>query len=69
MLLLLGRKRVRLGRELPCGKLYRLAEAEILEDENTELPHDGRVAELTSLFRQVFERHGTLDPDLANLLE
>src|SRR6516165_4306322 len=31
--LLLGCKRVRLGRELPVGKLYRIAQVEILEDE------------------------------------
>jgi Lon protease-like protein len=67
--LLLGRKRVRLGQEIPSGKLYRMAEAEILEDENTGLPQEGPIAEITALFREVFERHGSLDPDLSSLLE
>jgi len=67
--LLLGRKRVRLGREIPVDKLYRLAEAEILEDENTELPQERCVQELTRLVRQVFERQETLDPDMSTLLE
>jgi uncharacterized protein len=67
--LLLGRKRVRLGREIPSDKLYRLAAAEILEDENTELPQEPRRAEIAALFRRVSEQHGTLDPDLKSLLE
>ncbi len=66
--LLLGRKRVRLGRELPTKKLYRLAEAEILDDENEDQPSDDHVRAITDAFRQVFERHGALDPDLASLL-
>jgi uncharacterized protein len=67
--LLLGRKRVRLGREIRSDKLYRLAEAEILEDENTELPQEPRLTEITTLFRKVSERQGTLDPDMKSLLE
>jgi Lon protease-like protein len=67
--LLLGRKRVRLRCEIHSEKLYRLAKAELLEDENTELAHDRPVAEITALFRQIFDRHASLDPDLANLLE
>jgi Lon protease-like protein len=67
--LLLGRKRVRLGRELPMDRLYRLAEAEILEDENTELPQEPCIEEITRLFRQVFERQGTFDRDMSDLLE
>ena len=42
--LLLGRKRVRLGREIPADKLYRLAEAEILEDESTDAAADSPAA-------------------------
>jgi uncharacterized protein len=68
-ILLLGRKRVRLGREIPGGTLYRLAEAEILEDENSERPEEPRLSELSTLFRRVFERHGSLDPDLRRLLD
>jgi Lon protease-like protein len=67
--LLLGRKRVRLGRELPVGKLYRVAQAEILEDENTELPQQRRIEEITRLFRAVFEQHGVIDPEMLALLE
>jgi Lon protease-like protein len=68
--LLLGRKRVRLGREIKSDKLYRLAEAEILEDENTELPwEEATITEVSNLFLQVFSRHGDLDPELRSLLE
>jgi Lon protease-like protein len=67
--LLLGRKRVRLGHELPAGKLYRVAQAEILEDANTELPQQHWVEEITRLFRAVFERHGVIDPEMIALLE
>ncbi|GAC1463912.1 MAG: LON peptidase substrate-binding domain-containing protein [Isosphaeraceae bacterium] len=60
--LLLGRKRVRLVRELPTEKLYRIAEAEILEDEFTE---ENLVQnELITLFRQAFVLRHELDPDL-----
>jgi len=68
--LLLGRKRVKLTREVPSNKLYRIAEATILEDidddPTTEEPH--RV-ELVALFRKIFERHNEVDPYLAALLE
>ena len=66
--LLLGRKRVLLKREIPSDKLYRIAEAEILEDvvESPEEPHRG---ELIDCFRRVFERHDRLDADLKALLE
>ena len=67
--LLLGRKRVRLGREIPVDKLYRLAEAEILEDENMELPQEHLIQEITRLVRQILEQQETLDPDMSTLLE
>ena len=67
--LLLGRKRVRLGREIPVDKLYRLAEAEVLEDENTDLPQERCIQEITRLVRQIFEHQGSLDPDMNTLLE
>src|SRR3954465_73596 len=59
--LLLGRKRVRLGREIPGGKLYRLAEAEILEDETTELPQEHHINEIRRLFRQLSDLQGAVD--------
>jgi Lon protease-like protein len=68
--LLLGRKRVRLTRELPAGeKLYRVAEVELIEDEAGGEPEGPRLDELTRLFRQVFETQGQTDPDLASLLD
>lgn len=67
--LLLGRKRVRLVREAPFGKLYRVAEVEILEDEPDNAPEEPRRSELIARFRQVFEAQGPLDPDLASVLE
>ena len=67
-LLLLGRQRVRLERELHTEKLYRIAEVEILEDEPAASPDEPARAELTGLFRQVFESQQSLDPDLAELL-
>ncbi len=67
-LLLLGRKRVVLNREIPTGKLYRIAEAEILEDVTTAPEEPARSA-LTDRFRRLFERHDQLDSDLLALLE
>jgi Lon protease-like protein len=67
--LLVGRKRVRLMRELPSAKLYRLAEARILEDEAPEEPVRPLRRELIGLFRAVTEREGALDPDMAKLLQ
>jgi hypothetical protein len=51
------------------GKLYRVAQAEILEDENTELPQQRHIEEITRLFRAVFEQHGVIDPEMLALLE
>ena len=67
--LLLGRKRVRLGREIPSHKLYRLAEAEVLEDENTDRPEEPHRSELIAQFRQALEASQALDPDLEGLLK
>ena len=68
--LLLGRKRVRLTREIPTGKLYRTAEAEIVAelDDDSEADEPQR-AELIALFRRIFERNNEIDPYLAALLE
>jgi len=67
--LLLGRKRVRLRRELAGGKLYRTAEVEVLDDRYDEQPEEPRRSELIALFRRAFERQQKLDPDLASMLE
>lgn len=68
-MLLLGCKRVRLVREIPTDKLYRIAEARILEDVETPEHSPSRVRELAKLFREVCELHKPIDPDLARLLE
>jgi Lon protease-like protein len=67
-MLLLGWKRVRLSREIATGKLYRGAEIEVLEDEDSSQPEGPARAELTGLFRQLFEQRQGVDPDLAELL-
>ena len=54
---------------MPKGKLYRTAEAEILEDLDDDRPDEPRRAELIALFRRAFERRQKLDPDLASILE
>ncbi len=65
--LLLGRKRVRLSREIPSGKLYRMSEVELIEDIlPDETDHSDR-NELIAMFRNLFE--GSLDPDLDALIE
>jgi Lon protease-like protein len=65
--LLLGRKRVRLTREIASGKLYRTSEVELIEDivhpESDLLPR----SELIALFKDIYE--GSLDPELASLFE
>jgi Lon protease-like protein len=67
-LLLLGRKRVRLLREIATEKLYRIAAVDILQDQPATLPEEPARAELIGLFRQFFESHRKLDPDLAEFL-
>ncbi len=66
--LLLGCKRVRLLQEIPSAKLYRNAEAEILEDEESDQPPEPRRQRLLDLFRKVFEIRHPLDDDLAKRL-
>src|SRR3954453_3893246 len=63
--LLVGRKRVRLIREIPSAKPYRPAEARILEDQAPVEPVDSLRRELIALFRTLSQRRGTLDPDMA----
>jgi Lon protease-like protein len=68
--LLLGRKRVRLVREIRTEKLYRMAEAEILEDLGPDESIDPEQikANLVGLFRVVLAKGRGLDPDLERLL-
>jgi uncharacterized protein len=67
--LLLGCKRVRLKREIPSEKRYRIAEAEIIEDiEPATATKPGR-DELIELFREVLERRRQIDLDLRTLLD
>jgi Lon protease-like protein len=65
--LLLGRKRVRLTKEVPSGKLYRTSQVEILEDIEPDGEDDSRRTSLIERFRGVYQ--GVLDPDLESLLE
>ncbi|CAN5867732.1 LON peptidase substrate-binding domain-containing protein [soil metagenome] len=67
--LLVGRKRVRLRRELPKTKLYRQAEVEILEDETPEEPLDVLRSELIARFRDLNSVLPELDPEMARLLD
>jgi Lon protease-like protein len=67
--LLLGCKRVRLTRELRSPKLYRIAEATILEDQESTTEADARREELIEMFLQVFEQTHRLDPDLSRMLQ
>jgi Lon protease-like protein len=67
-LLLLGCKRANLVREVASPKLYRLAEASILEDEEPVEAGESRSAELIALFLRVLQLHHRLDPDLSRLL-
>jgi Lon protease-like protein len=68
-ILLLGRKRVLIRRELESGKLYRTAEVEVLDDQAPLVPEAAARDELVGLFRKVLERQHRLNTDLAELLE
>jgi uncharacterized protein len=65
--LLLGRKRVRLTREIPSGKLYRMSEVRVIEDILPEIPEDAHRSELIATFRK--NTKGVIDPDLDALFE
>jgi uncharacterized protein len=67
--LLMGCKRVRLKREILSVKLYRIAEAEIIEDEEADPAIEARRDELIGLFRRAFEKRQRLDEDLSALLQ
>jgi Lon protease-like protein len=66
--LLLGLTRVRINQEINTGKLYRMAEVDVLQDVPATQPEDGARAKLIELFRQLMESHQELDSDLDELL-
>jgi len=68
-LLLLGLKRVRVLREVPSEKLYRLAETENLDDVKENDQDDRLRAELLALYRRVAERIQEWDPELPAALD
>jgi len=65
----IGLKRVRLKKEKPSAKLYRIAQAEILEDQESDQPLEQERGELIGLFRALFERRQCLDENLSALLD
>ena len=65
--LLLGRKRIRLDREIANGKLYRSSRVTILEDEEDDDSAEAQRHELVRLFR--LGQPGMVDPDLDALFE
>jgi Lon protease-like protein len=67
--LLLGCKRVRLGTELPRTRLYRIAEATLLDDQEPDHSLESQRQGLTNAFLQVVARYHRLDPDLSQILE
>jgi Lon protease-like protein len=67
-LLLLGCKRVRLVREIASPKLYRVAEAIIMEDEEPANSDEMRRADLIAPFLEVLQMRHRLDPDLSRLI-
>jgi Lon protease-like protein len=68
-ILLLGCQRVRLGREVPSTKLYRIAEGTLLEDQPLEDPKDERRRELIEHFLAALEASRRTDQDLSRLLQ
>lgn len=65
--LLIGRKRVRLTREVASGKLYRMSEVRVIDDILPEEPYDSQRSDLITAFRNVVQ--GRVDPDLDALFE
>lgn len=68
-LLLVGLKRVRLIRELPKDRLYRCAEADLLDDIYPEEPLDALRRDLVEQFRKLCGREGQVEPEIARLLD
>ena len=68
-LLLQGRARIRISRELVVPTLYRQAEVEILADLQPSVPPDSsEKSNLIEIFRDVARRAGGLDPEFDALL-
>jgi uncharacterized protein len=67
-ILLLGCKRVRLDREVVSSKLYRIAEATVMEDESWDEPPNSPRTELIALFLEALQMSHRLDDDLSRLL-
>lgn len=65
--LLLGRKRIKLEREIANGKLYRSSKVSIIEEISADESIERRRHELVALFRKAHQ--GDLDPDLDALFE
>ena len=65
--LLLGRKRIRLDREIANGKLYRSSQVSIIEEVEPDERTEASRQELVALFRQAHD--GEIDPDLNALFE
>jgi Lon protease-like protein len=66
--LLLGRKRVRIVRELESATLYRQAEVELLEDIDPGPVAPAHRGALVELFRACVASRGPIDPELDQLL-
>jgi Lon protease-like protein len=62
-ILLAGRRRVRLSREVPSAKLYRIAEAETLADDYGTVDVEGRRSEFVTLCRNVLKATQPEDAD------
>ena len=65
--LLLGRKRIRLDREIANGKLYRSSRVTIIEEEEADAKTEAHRRELVNQFRQA--HRGEVDPDLDSLFD
>ncbi|WP_165220962.1 LON peptidase substrate-binding domain-containing protein [Aquisphaera insulae] len=68
-MLLLGLRRVTIRAEVESKALYRLAEVDILEDEEAHAHDDALREELIALFRQYHETRSELGDELAELLQ
>lgn len=68
-ILVLGLRRVELTRELRSEKLYRMAEAKILVEQDPTGPGDARRNDLHNLFREVVSQTRPQDVDLTSLVE
>jgi Lon protease-like protein len=68
-LLLVGLKRIRICAELPTGKPYRIASAEVVDDVPPERPESHAEQRLIERFRRGLAAKQGIDPDLQKLLD